>query len=49
LGSGLGMNVVPLQDAFRKYLAAAGITDVSVLDRDPVFGVLQLVKDPSGE
>jgi glucosamine kinase len=48
LGSGLGMNVVPLQDAFRKYLAAAGITEVRVLDQDPVFGVLQLVKEPSG-
>ena len=45
LGSGLGMNVVPLQDAFRKYLAAAGITEVRVLDQDPVFGVLQLVKE----
>ena len=48
LGSGLGMNVVPLQDAFRKYLAAAGITEVRVLDQDPVFGVLQLVKELSG-
>jgi hypothetical protein len=45
LGSGLGMNVVPLQEAFRRYLAAAGITDVRVLDRDPVFGVLKLVAD----
>ena len=43
LGSGLGMNVVRLQDAFRTRLAAAGVTDVRVLDRDPVFGVLQLV------
>ena len=43
LGSGLGMNVVRLQDAFRNRLAAAGVTDVRVLDRDPVFGVLQLV------
>ena len=48
LGSGLGMNVVPLQEAFRKHLAAAGITDVRVLDQDPVFGVLQLGKAPSG-
>jgi N-acetylglucosamine kinase-like BadF-type ATPase len=45
LGSGLGMNVVPLQVAFRKYLAADGITDVRVLDQDPVFGVLKLVAD----
>jgi glucosamine kinase len=48
LGSGLGMNVVPLQEAFRKHLAVAGITEVRVLDQDPVFGVLQLVKEPSG-
>lgn len=45
LGSGLGMNVVRLQVAFRKYLAADGITDVRVLDQDPVFGVLKLVAD----
>lgn len=43
LGSGLGMNVPRLQESFRAALAAAGITDVRVLDRDPVFGVLQLV------
>lgn len=47
LGSGLGMNVVPLQNAFRKYLAAEGVTDVRVLDQDPVFGVLKLVADRS--
>jgi hypothetical protein len=41
------MNVVPLQVAFRKYLAAAGITEVRVLDQDPVFGVLQLVREPA--
>lgn len=45
LGGGLGMNVVPLQDAFRSHLAAAGITDVRVLDQEPVFGVLQLVAE----
>jgi glucosamine kinase len=45
LGSGLGMNVVPLQDAFRKYLAARDVTDVRVLDQDPVFGVLKLVAE----
>ena len=45
LGGGLGMNVVPLQDAFRKHLAAAGFTDVRVLDQEPVFGVLQLVSE----
>lgn len=47
LGSGLGMNVVPLQDAFRNYLAAAGVTDVRVLQQDPVFGVLRLVSEAS--
>lgn len=45
LGSGLGMNVVRLQDSFRKHLHAQGITDVRVLDQDPVFGVLQLVAE----
>nr|WP_310055600.1 BadF/BadG/BcrA/BcrD ATPase family protein [Arthrobacter ginsengisoli] len=45
LGSGLGMNVPRLQESFRSTLAAAGITDVRVLDRDPVFGVLQLVAE----
>lgn len=45
LGSGLGMNVVPLQEAFRRHLAKAGVTDVRVLDQDPVFGVLQLLAE----
>ncbi len=45
LGSGLGMNVVPLQEAFRRHLAEAGVTDVRVLDQDPVFGVLQLLAE----
>jgi hypothetical protein len=39
------MNVLPLQEAFRKHLAAVGITDVRVLDQEPVFGVLQLVSE----
>nr|WP_311379617.1 BadF/BadG/BcrA/BcrD ATPase family protein [Arthrobacter sp. ISL-48] len=49
LGGGLGMNVPALQDAFRNHLAASGITDVRVLDQEPVFGVLQLVaeQDPA--
>ncbi len=47
LGSGLGMNVVRLQDSFRNHLAAAGVTDVRVLDKEPVFGVLQLVGEQS--
>ena len=45
LGSGLGMNVPRLQESFRSALAAAGITDVRVLEQDPVFGVLQLVAE----
>ena len=45
LGSGLGMNVPRLQESFRAALAAEGITDVRVLERDPVFGVLQLVAE----
>lgn len=45
LGSGLGMNVPRLQDSFRAALAAEGITDVRVLEQDPVFGVLQLVAE----
>lgn len=49
LGGGLGMNVAGLQEAFRKHLGAAGVTDVRVLDQEPVFGVLQLVaeQDPA--
>lgn len=45
LGSGLGMNVVPLQESFRRHLGAAGVTDVRVLDQEPVFGVLRLVAE----
>ncbi|MET1021027.1 MAG: BadF/BadG/BcrA/BcrD ATPase family protein [Arthrobacter sp.] len=45
LGSGLGMNVPRLQESFRSALAAAGITNVRVLEQDPVFGVLQLVAE----
>ncbi|MEC5181408.1 glucosamine kinase [Arthrobacter sp. CG_A4] len=50
LGGGLGMNVPRLQESFRSALAAAGISDVRVLEREPVFGVLQLVaeQDKSG-
>ena len=42
LGSGLGMNVRRLQDGFRAALAEQGIEDVRVLDRDPVFGTIDL-------
>ena len=45
LGSGLGMNVARLQESFRRSLAAQGVTDVRVLEQDPVFGVLQLVAE----
>lgn len=45
LGSGLGMNVRQLQDSFRAALAVAGITEVRVLQQEPVFGVLQLVAE----
>jgi N-acetylglucosamine kinase-like BadF-type ATPase len=47
LGGGLGMNVAPLQEAFRRHLESAGMTDVRVLDQEPVFGVLQLVAEPA--
>lgn len=42
LGSGLGMNVHRLQEGFRTALAEQGIEDVRVLDRDPVFGTIDL-------
>ncbi len=47
LGGGLGMNVPALQEAFRGHLAAAGVTEVRVLDQEPVFGVLELVAGPA--
>lgn len=47
LGGGLGMNVAPLQESFRRNLAESGVTDVRVLDQEPVFGVLQLVGEPA--
>jgi glucosamine kinase len=45
LGGGLGMKVPRLQASFRSTLADAGISDVRVLDQDPVFGVLRLVAE----
>jgi N-acetylglucosamine kinase-like BadF-type ATPase len=42
LGSGLGMHVRRIQDGFRTALAAEGIDDVRVLDRDPIFGTIEL-------
>ena len=45
LGSGLGMNVAPLQDSFRRHLVDAGAVDVRILDREPVFGVPELVAE----
>jgi hypothetical protein len=37
--------VARLQESFRRSLAAEGVTDVRVLEKDPVFGVLQLVAE----
>lgn len=45
LGSGLGMNVSRLQEAFKAKLAEGGITDVRILQQDPVFGVPRLVAE----
>lgn len=45
LGSGLGMNVPALQEAFRTHLGGQGITDVRILDQDPVFGVPHLLAE----
>ncbi|WP_223252920.1 N-acetylglucosamine kinase [Arthrobacter sp. AFG7.2] len=45
LGGGLGMNVAPLQHSFRRHLAGSGVTDIRVLEQEPVFGVLQLVAE----
>lgn len=47
IGGGVGENQPALQDAFRRHLAAAGCTDVRVLDADPVFGTLFLAEDPA--
>lgn len=45
LGSGLGMNVPRLQEAFTAALAEVGIVDVRILQQDPVFGVPRLVAE----
>lgn len=45
LGSGLGMNVPMLQEAFKAKLAGSGIIDVRILQQDPVFGVPRLVAE----
>ncbi|WP_159703806.1 N-acetylglucosamine kinase [Arthrobacter sp. 18067] len=45
LGSGLGMNVPRLQEAFKAKLAEDGIVDVRILQQDPVFGVPRLVAE----
>jgi N-acetylglucosamine kinase-like BadF-type ATPase len=45
LGSGLGMNVPRLQEAFTAKLAEDGIDDVRILTQDPVFGVPRLVAE----
>ena len=46
LGSGLGMHVRRLQQGFRSSLAEQGIEDVRILDRDPIFGTLELAARP---
>lgn len=45
LGSGLGMNVLRLQESFKARLAEGGIVDVRILQQDPVFGVPRLVAE----
>jgi hypothetical protein len=42
-----GVGPRALQEAFRRHLESAGVTDVRVLDQEPVFGVLQLVAEPA--
>ena len=42
LGGGLGLNHRALQQSFTDCLAVHGITDVRVLDTEPVFGVMHL-------
>ncbi|MCW1250165.1 ATPase [Acaricomes phytoseiuli] len=44
LGSGVGMHQPLLQEVFRSELAGRGYTDVRVLDRDPIFGALELAR-----
>ncbi|MFP3578149.1 BadF/BadG/BcrA/BcrD ATPase family protein [Arthrobacter sp. SIMBA_036] len=48
LGSGLGMNVRRLQEAFIATLSGRGIEDVRILAQDPVFGVPRLVAEQRG-
>ena len=48
LGSGLGMHVRRIQDGFRAGLAEQGITDVRILDRDPIFGTIELAAESGG-
>lgn len=43
LGSGLGSNVPALQESFKRHLAARGLDDVRILDKDPIYGVPLLV------
>lgn len=45
LGSGLGTNVPALQEAFKLHLRRHDLTDVRVLDKDPIFGVPLLVQE----
>ena len=43
LGGGLGMNVPRIQEAFTGALAEAGINDVRILNRPPVYGAVRLL------
>ncbi|MGG5171065.1 N-acetylglucosamine kinase [Pseudarthrobacter sp. J1738] len=45
LGSGLGQNVKQIQDGFRAGLNAAGYSEVRILDQEPIFGTLELLKN----
>lgn len=45
LGGGLGMHALRLQSAFRDALAADGIHDVRIINRDPVYGIEQLAEE----
>ena len=42
------MNVPRLQEGFRAALAEQGIDDVRVLDRDPIFGTIELAAGADG-
>jgi len=45
LGGGLVMHQALLQDRLRQRLKGAGLTDIRVLDRDPVHGAVHLARE----